>query len=42
MPGGHAGVLADRKRQLGQDCALDLGQRQFVDRLTEHRKISLQ
>ena len=32
-PRRHAGVLADRKPQLGEDRALDLGQRQFIDRL---------
>ena len=31
VPGRHAGILADRKPELGQDRALDLGQRQFVD-----------
>ena len=35
--GRHAGVLADRKPELGEDRALDLGQRQFVDRLAERR-----
>ena len=39
VPGGHAGVLADRKPELGQDRALDLGQRQFVDGLAGRRKI---
>ena len=33
VAGGHAGVLADRKPQLGEHRALDLGQRQFVDGL---------
>jgi hypothetical protein len=32
-PRRHAGVLADREAELGEDRALDLGQRQFVDRL---------
>ena len=41
VPGGHAGVLADRKPQLGEDRALDLGQRQFVDWLAGRRKISV-
>ena len=36
-PGRHAGVLADRKPELGEDRALDLGQRQFVDRLAQRR-----
>ena len=36
-PGRHAGVLADRKPQLGEDRALDLGQRQLVDRLAQRR-----
>ncbi len=39
VPGRHAGVLADRQPQLGEDRALDLGQRQFVDGLAERRKI---
>ena len=39
VPGRHAGVLADRKPQLGEDGALDLGQRQFVDGLIRRRKI---
>ena len=38
VAGGHAGVLADRKPQLGQHRALDLGQRQLVDGLAERRK----
>ena len=38
-PGRHAGVLADRKPELGEDRALDLGQRQLVDRLARRRKI---
>ena len=36
-PGRHAGVLADRKPELGEDRTLDLGQRQFVDRLAQRR-----
>ena len=36
-PGRHPGVLADRQPQLGEDGALDLGQRQFVDRLVQRR-----
>ena len=36
-PGRHAGILADRKPELGEDRALDLGQRQFVDRLAQRR-----
>ena len=39
VPGRHAGVLADRQPQLGEDRALDLGQREFVDRLVGRRKI---
>jgi hypothetical protein len=39
VPGRHAGVLADREPQLGEDGALDLGQRQFVDGLARRRKI---
>ena len=39
VPGRHAGVLADRKPQLGEDRALDLGQRQLVDGLAGRRKI---
>ena len=35
--GRHAGVLADRQPQLGEDRALDLGQRQLVDRLAGQR-----
>ena len=35
--GRHAGVLADRKPELGEDRALDLGQRQLVDRLAQRR-----
>ena len=42
VPGGHPGVLADRKPQLGEDGALDLGQRQFIDGLIGRRKISLE
>jgi hypothetical protein len=42
VPGGHAGVLADRQPQLGKDCALDLGQRQLVNGLTQRRKIFLE
>ena len=34
---GHRRVLADRKRQLGEDRTLDLGQRQFIDRGVERR-----
>ena len=37
--GRHAGVLADRQPQLGEDRALDLGQRQLVDRLAGRREI---
>ena len=37
-----AGILADRKPQLGENRALDLGQRQFIDGLAERRKISLE
>ena len=37
--GRHAGVLADGKAQLGEDRALDFGQRQLVDRLAGHRII---
>ena len=37
--GRHAGVLADRKPQLGEDGALDLRQRQFVDGLAGRREI---
>ena len=37
VPGGHRGILADRKRQLGEDRALDLAQRQFIDRGVERR-----
>jgi hypothetical protein len=36
-PGRHAGVLADRKPELGEDRTLDLGQRQLVDRLAQRR-----
>jgi hypothetical protein len=39
VPGRHAGVLADRQPQLGQDRALDLGQRQLIDGLAERREI---
>jgi hypothetical protein len=42
VAGGHPGVLADRKPELGEDRALDLGQRQLVDRLAERWKISLE
>ena len=38
-PGRHTGILADRKPELGEDRALDLCQRQFVDRLAERRII---
>jgi hypothetical protein len=31
VPRRHAGVLADREAQLGEDGALDLGHRQFID-----------
>ena len=34
-PRRHAGVLADCEPQLGKDRALDLGQRQFIDRRIE-------
>ena len=34
---GHRRVLADRQRQLGENRALDLGQRQFIDRGVERR-----
>ena len=37
VPGGHAGVLADRQRELGEDRALDLRDRQFVDGLADGR-----
>ena len=36
-PRRHAGVLADRKPELGEDRTLDLGQRQLVDRLIQRR-----
>ena len=36
-PGRHAGVLADRKPELGEDRALDFGQRQLVDGLARRR-----
>ncbi len=39
-PGRHPGVLADRQPQLGEDRALDLGQRQLVDRLVQRRMAS--
>ncbi len=39
-PCRHAGVLADRKPEFGEDRTLDLGQRQFVDRLAQRRIIS--
>ncbi len=39
VPGRHAGILADRQPQLGEDRALDLGQRQFVDGLAGRREI---
>jgi len=39
--GRHAGILADRKAELGENGALDFGQRQLVDRLTR-RGIILQ
>jgi len=39
VAGGHAGVLADRQPELGEDSALDLSQRQLVDRLARRRKI---
>jgi len=42
MARGHAGVLADCKPQLGQDSALDLGQRQFINGLIERRIIRWQ
>jgi hypothetical protein len=38
-PGRHAGILADRKPELGEDRALDLCQRQLVDRLAQRRII---
>ena len=38
-PGRHAGILADRKTKLGEDRALDLCQRQFVDRLAQRQII---
>ena len=37
VPRRQRRVLADRKRQLGENGALDLGQRQFVDRGMERR-----
>src|SRR5437764_1348611 len=37
MARGHRGVLADRKRQLGENRTLDLGQRQFVDGRVKRR-----
>ena len=39
MLGRHAGVLADGEPQLGENGALDLRQRQLIDRLTLRRKI---
>ncbi|MGY3147135.1 hypothetical protein ACVWYQ_004134 [Bradyrhizobium sp. USDA 3397] len=42
VPGRHASVLADGKAQLCQDCALDLGQREFVDGLPGGRKTGLE
>jgi len=42
VAGRHPGVLADGKPELGEDRALDLGQRQFVDGLAERRIISLE
>ncbi len=36
-PRRHAGVLADRKPNLGEDRTLDLGQRQLVERLAQRR-----
>ena len=38
-PGCHTGILADRKPELGEDRALDLRQRQLVDRLAQRRII---
>jgi hypothetical protein len=38
-PCRHAGVLADRKPELGEDRTLDLDQRQFIDRLARRRII---
>ena len=35
--GRHSGVLAQGQPQLGEDCTLDLGQRQLVDRLAGGR-----
>jgi hypothetical protein len=42
MPRGHGGILADRKPQLGEHGAFDLGERKFVDGLMARRKISWQ
>ena len=39
VPGRHADVLADRKPELREDRALDLGQGQLVDGLVERGKI---
>ena len=39
VPGGHNGVLADGQPQLGENRALDFGQRQFVNGLARRRKI---
>ena len=36
---GHAGFLADRKAQLGQHGAFDLGDRELVDRLARRRLV---
>ena len=42
VPGGRPGILADRKPQLGENSALDFGQRQLIDRLMGSRKASLE
>jgi len=39
VPGRHAGVLADRQPQLGENGALDLGQGEFVHGLAKRRII---
>ncbi len=39
VPGRHAGFLAQGQPQLGENGALDLGQRQLVDRLARRRKV---
>ena len=42
LPGRHPRVLADRKPELGKNGALDLRQRQFIDRLARRLKIRWQ